>query len=181
MSKLTGYHLAVMGATGAVGRQILQTLEKRDFPIRKLTLLSSARSAGTEITFKDQTITVQEAVPELFEGVDIALFSAGGSISEKFAHEAVKRGAIVIDNTSAFRMDPNVPLVVPEVNEQALHEHKGIIANPNCSTIQMVAALEPIRGAYGLKKVVVSTYQAVSGAGAAAIDEMKEQAKSILK
>ena len=180
MSKLTGYHLAVMGATGAVGRQILQTLEKRDFPIRKLTLLSSARSAGTEITFKDQTITVQEAVPELFEGVDIALFSAGGSISEKFAHEAVKRGAIVIDNTSAFRMDPNVPLVVPEVNELALHEHKGIIANPNCSTIQMVAALEPIRGAYGLEKVVVSTYQAVSGAGAAAISEMKDQAKSIL-
>ena len=180
MSKLTGYHLAVMGATGAVGQQILQTLEKRDFPIRKLTLLSSARSAGTEITFKDQTITVQEAVPESFEGVDIALFSAGGSISEKFAHEAVKRGAIVIDNTSAFRMDPNVPLVVPEVNEQALHEHKGIIANPNCSTIQMVAALEPIRGAYGLEKVVVSTYQAVSGAGAAAISEMKDQAKSIL-
>ncbi|MBS4203731.1 aspartate-semialdehyde dehydrogenase [Lederbergia citrea] len=180
MSKLQGYHLAIMGATGAVGQQILKTLEKRDFPIRKLSLLSSARSAGKEITFKGQTIIVEEAVPEAFEGVDIALFSAGGSISEKFAHEAVKRGAIVIDNTSAFRMNPEVPLVVPEVNEQALHGHNGIIANPNCSTIQMVAALEPIKKAYGLQKVVVSTYQAVSGAGAAAINELKEQTNAIL-
>ncbi|MBS4177069.1 aspartate-semialdehyde dehydrogenase [Lederbergia citrea] len=180
MSKLQGYHLAIMGATGAVGQQILKTLEKRDFPIRKLSLLSSARSAGKEITFKGQTIIVEEAVPEAFEGVDIALFSAGGSISEKFAHEAVKRGAIVIDNTSAFRMNPEVPLVVPEVNEQALHGHNGIIANPNCSTIQMVAALEPIKKAYGLQKVVVSTYQAVSGAGAAAINELEEQTNAIL-
>lgn len=180
MSIVQGYHLAVMGATGAVGQQILKTLENRDFPIKKLTLLSSARSAGTEIAFKGQTITVEEAVPEAFEGVDIALFSAGGSISEKFAQEAVKRGAIVVDNTSAFRMHPEVPLVVPEVNEQAILEHKGIIANPNCSTIQMVAALEPIRKEYGLKKVVVSTYQAVSGAGAAAINEMKEQSKALL-
>lgn len=180
MSNLPGYHLAVMGATGAVGQQILKTLENRDFPIKKLTLLSSARSAGTEIEFKGQKITVQEAVPEAFEGVDIALFSAGGSISEKFAPEAVKRGAIVVDNTSAFRMDPEVPLVVPEVNEEAILKHNGIIANPNCSTIQMVAALEPIRQEYGLKKVIVSTYQAVSGAGAAAINEMKDQATAIL-
>ncbi|MEK3886922.1 aspartate-semialdehyde dehydrogenase [Bacillus sp. FSL K6-3431] len=180
MSNIQGYHLAIMGATGAVGQQILKTLENRDFPIKKLTLLSSARSAGTVIKFKDEKITVQEAVPEAFEGVDIALFSAGGSISEKFAPEAVKRGAIVVDNTSAFRMDPDVPLVVPEVNETAVLKHKGIIANPNCSTIQMVAALEPIRKEFGLEKVVVSTYQAVSGAGAAAINEMKEQAAAIL-
>lgn len=180
MSNIQGYHVAVMGATGAVGQQILKTLEKRDFPINKLTLLSSARSAGKEILFKGETLIVQEATPDAFEGVDIALFSAGGSISEKFAPEAVKRGAIVVDNTSAFRMDPDVPLVVPEVNEAALHEHKGIIANPNCSTIQMVCALEPLRQQFGLNKVVVSTYQAVSGAGAAAIDELYDQTKAIV-
>lgn len=175
-----GFHVAVMGATGAVGQQILAKLAERNFPIKKLTLLSSARSAGTEIEFKGDTITVQEATPELFEGVDIALFSAGGSISEKFAQEAVTRGAIVIDNTSHFRMHPDVPLIVPEVNAHAAKEHKGIIANPNCSTIQMVAALQPIRDKYGINKIVVSTYQAVSGAGAAAINEMKEQSKAIL-
>lgn len=175
-----GFHVAVMGATGAVGQQILAKLAERNFPIKKLTLLSSARSAGTEIEFKGDTITVQEATPDLFESVDIALFSAGGSISEKFAQEAVKRGAIVIDNTSHFRMHPDVPLIVPEVNAHAAKEHKGIIANPNCSTIQMVGALQPIREKFGLNKVVVSTYQAVSGAGAAAINEMKEQSKAIL-
>ncbi|MCJ8006318.1 aspartate-semialdehyde dehydrogenase [Lederbergia wuyishanensis] len=180
MANKDGFHVAVMGATGAVGQQIIKTLEKRNFPIRKLTLLSSARSAGKEIVFNNEVITVEEAVPESFEGVDIALFSAGGSISEKFAPEAVKRGAIVIDNTSAFRMNPEVPLVVPEVNEEALREHNGIIANPNCSTIQMVAALKPIKEAYGLNKVVVSTYQAVSGAGSAAINELYEETKAIL-
>ncbi|ONK23196.1 aspartate-semialdehyde dehydrogenase [Bacillus sp. VT-16-64] len=180
MSNSTGYHVAVMGATGAVGQQIIQTLEKRNFPIRKLTLLSSARSAGKQVSFNGETITVAEAVPESFEGVDIALFSAGGSVSQKFAKEAVKRGAIVIDNTSAFRMDPEVPLVVPEVNAEVLKNHRGIIANPNCSTIQMVVALEPIRKAFGLNKVVVSTYQAVSGAGAAAIEELNDQSKAIL-
>lgn len=180
MSNSTGYHVAVMGATGAVGQQIIRTLEKRNLPIRKLTLLSSARSAGKQVSFKGETITVAEAVPESFEGVDIALFSAGGSVSQKFAEQAVKRGAVVIDNTSAFRMDPEVPLVVPEVNEEALKNHQGIIANPNCSTIQMVAALEPIRKAFGLNKVIVSTYQAVSGAGAAAIKELNDQSKAIL-
>ena len=159
------FHVALVGATGAVGEQMLATLEKRNFPIGKLSLLSSARSAGKTIQFKGENITVQEAKPESFEGVDIALFSAGGSVSKKLAPEAVKRGAIVIDNTSAYRMDPEVPLVVPEVNEEALKNHKGIIANPNCSTIQMVVALEPIRQKYGLNKVIVSTYQAVSGAG----------------
>ncbi|MCM3003720.1 aspartate-semialdehyde dehydrogenase [Priestia koreensis] len=175
-----GLHVAVVGATGAVGQQMLATLEKRDFPIGKLTLLSSARSAGKKVSFKGQEYEVQEATPESFEGVQIALFSAGGSVSKQFAPEAVKRGAIVVDNTSAYRMDPNVPLVVPEVNEEDIKLHNGIIANPNCSTIQMVVALEPIRQAFGLDKVVVSTYQAVSGAGAAAINELKTQAQAIL-
>lgn len=178
--KQQGLHVAVVGATGAVGQQMIKTLEKRDFPIKQLTLLSSSRSAGTKIMYKSQEITVQEAKPESFEGVDIALFSAGGSISLQFAPEAVKRGAIVVDNTSAYRMDENVPLVVPEVNENDLNEHKGIIANPNCSTIQMVAALEPIRREYGLNKVIVSTYQAVSGSGAAAIEELQTQTQELL-
>ncbi len=175
-----GYHVAVVGATGAVGQQMLHTLEQRNFPISKLTLLSSVRSAGKKVTFRDEEYIVEEATPESFEGVQIALFSAGGSVSKQLAPEAVKRGAIVVDNTSAYRMDENVPLVVPEVNEEALKTHNGIIANPNCSTIQMVVALEPIRQQFGLNKVIVSTYQAVSGAGAAAIKELKEQAKAIL-
>lgn len=180
MTQLSGLNVAVLGATGAVGQQMVATLEKRDLPIKKLTLLSSARSAGKKIVFKGEEIEVQEAKPESFEGIDIALFSAGGSISKEFAPEAVKRGAVVVDNTSAFRMDENTPLVVPEVNEEDLKLHNGIIANPNCSTIQMVVALEPIRKKYGLDKVVVSTYQAVSGAGAAAIAELKDQSQAIL-
>lgn len=175
-----GYHVAVVGATGAVGQQMLHTLEQRNFPISKLTLLSSERSAGKKVMFRDEEYIVEAATPESFEGVQIALFSAGGSVSKELAPEAVKRGAIVVDNTSAYRMDENVPLVVPEVNEDALKAHNGIIANPNCSTIQMVVALEPIRQQFGLNKVIVSTYQAVSGAGAAAINELKEQSKAIL-
>ncbi|WP_277714714.1 aspartate-semialdehyde dehydrogenase [Bacillus atrophaeus] len=175
-----GLHVAVVGATGAVGQQMLKTLEDRNFEMDTLTLLSSKRSAGTKVTFKGEEYTVQEAVPESFEGVNIALFSAGGSVSQALAPEAVKRGAIVIDNTSAFRMDENTPLVVPEVNEADLHEHNGIIANPNCSTIQMVAALEPIRKVYGLNKVIVSTYQAVSGAGNEAAKELYSQTQAIL-
>ncbi|UTL74407.1 aspartate-semialdehyde dehydrogenase [Bacillus halotolerans] len=175
-----GLHVAVVGATGPVGQQMLKTLEDRNFEMDTLTLLSSKRSAGTQVTFKGQDLTVQEASPESFEGVDIALFSAGGSVSQALAPEAVKRGAIVIDNTSAFRMDENTPLVVPEVNEADLHEHNGIIANPNCSTIQMVAALEPIRKAYGLNKVIVSTYQAVSGAGNEAVKDLYSQTEAIL-
>ncbi|AOZ90562.1 aspartate-semialdehyde dehydrogenase [Bacillus xiamenensis] len=175
-----GLHVAVVGATGAVGQQMLKTLADRDFEMDTLTLLSSKRSAGTKVTFRGQEYTVQEATPESFEGVNIALFSAGGNVSKALAPEAVKRGAIVVDNTSAFRMDENTPLVVPEVNEKDLHDHQGIIANPNCSTIQMVAALEPLRQAYGLKKVIVSTYQAVSGAGHEAIDELYSQSQAIL-
>ncbi|MED1202020.1 aspartate-semialdehyde dehydrogenase [Heyndrickxia acidicola] len=180
MKETRGFHVAVLGATGAVGQQMIKTLEQRNFPIKKLTLLSSARSAGKAVKFKGESILVQEAKPESFEGVDIALFSAGGSVSKQMAPEAVKRGAIVVDNTSAFRMDPEVPLVVPEVNEEDLKNHNGVIANPNCSTIQMVVALEPIRKEYGLSKVIVSTYQAVSGAGSAAIQELKDHTKALL-
>lgn len=170
------YNVAIMGASGAVGQQMKEQLEKRNFPVKEIVFLASSRSAGQEIEFNGKTHIIQEAVPESFEEIDIALFSAGGSISEKFAPEAVKRGAVVIDNTSAFRMDKEVPLVVPEVNKEDLTLHKGIIANPNCSTIQMVCALQPLKEQYGLKKVVVSTYQAVSGAGLAAINELKSQA-----
>ncbi|MYL33197.1 aspartate-semialdehyde dehydrogenase [Pontibacillus yanchengensis] len=181
MAEQKNYHVAIVGATGAVGQKMLETLEDRNFPIETLTLLSSKRSAGKTVRFQDKEITIQEATPESFEGVDIALFSAGGSISKQLAPEAVKRGAVVVDNTSAYRMDPNVPLVVPEVNEVDIAKHQGIIANPNCSTIQMVAALEPLRHAYGLKRVIVSTYQAVSGAGNEASDELRNQSEAFLK
>ncbi|MBC1934949.1 aspartate-semialdehyde dehydrogenase [Listeria grandensis] len=174
------YHVAVVGATGAVGTQMIQLLEDVTFPIKEVSFLSSARSAGKKLTFRGEEVVIKEATPESFAGVDIALFSAGGSISERFAKDAVAHGAIVIDNTSAFRMHPDVPLVVPEVNPEALRDHKGIIANPNCSTIQMVAALQPIRAAYGLNRIIVSTYQAVSGSGIQAIDELQTQSQAIL-
>ncbi|PWA13556.1 aspartate-semialdehyde dehydrogenase [Pueribacillus theae] len=181
MSQNQTYNVAIVGATGAVGQQLLNTIESRNFPIKNLSLLSSKRSAGKAINFKGKEHTVEEATPESFEGVDVAFFSAGGSVSKALAPEAVKRGTVVIDNTSAFRMDKDVPLVVPEVNEAALHQHNGIIANPNCSTIQMVVALEPIRQKFGLTKVIVSTYQAVSGAGAQAVQEMYDETKAILE
>lgn len=169
-------NVALVGATGAVGSKLMGKLVERKFPIASIKFLASARSAGKTIEFNGQKYTIEEATPESFEGVDIAFFSAGGSVSEALAPEAAKRGAVVIDNTSHFRMDPEVPLVVPEVNRHALKTiPKGIIANPNCSTIQMVAALQPIREKFGLTKVVVSTYQAVSGSGVAAIEELREQ------
>ncbi|OIK06794.1 aspartate-semialdehyde dehydrogenase [Bacillus sp. MUM 116] len=180
MSQQSGFNVAVVGATGAVGQQMIQTLVKENFPYKQLLLLSSSRSAGQRVVVNGEEYTVQEAKPESFEGIDIALFSAGGSVSKELAPEAVKRGAIVVDNTSAFRMDADKPLVVPEVNEADLHQNNGIIANPNCSTIQMVVALEPIREKFGLKKIIVSTYQAVSGAGAKAVQELMDQTKSIL-
>jgi aspartate-semialdehyde dehydrogenase len=174
------YNVAVVGVTGAVGQKMLETLEKRNFPVGELRPLASARSVGQTVTFKGNTYTVQEAVPEAFEGIDFALFSAGGSVSEKLAPAAVERGAVVIDNTSAFRMLPEVPLVVPEVNGHTISQHRGIIANPNCSTIQMVVALKPILDAYGIDRIVVSTYQAVSGSGQAAVDELREQTRAVL-
>jgi len=180
MEKKERYNVAVVGATGAVGQKIIETLEKRDFPVGELRLLASARSAGQEVVFKGRTCRVEEARPESFEGIDFALFSAGGSISEKLAPEAVERGAIVIDNTSAFRMVPEVPLVVPEVNPHMISQHQGIIANPNCSTIQMVVALKPLYDAYGIERIIVSTYQAVSGAGQNAIDDLLDQTRAVL-
>ena len=169
-------NVAVVGATGAVGSQMMEQLIKRNFPIKTIKFLASARSAGQPIEFNGTTYAIEEATPEAFEGVDVALFSAGGSVSAVLAPEAAKRGAIVIDNTSHFRMDPDVPLVVPEVNRHALKDvPKGIIANPNCSTIQMMVALQPLREKFGLEKIVVSTYQAVSGAGMKAINELRDQ------
>ncbi|WP_424765739.1 aspartate-semialdehyde dehydrogenase [Paenibacillus sp. sgz302251] len=174
------FNVAVVGATGAVGEQILKLLESRNFPIQELKLLSSARSAGTKITFKGQELTVQEATPDSFKGIEIALFSAGGDVSKALAPHAVEHGAVCIDNTNAYRMDPNTPLIVPEVNIEKVSEHQGIIANPNCSTIQMVAALKPLQDRYGISRIIVSTYQAVSGAGSRAIDEMLRQTQSAL-
>lgn len=181
MTNQKRYNVAVVGATGAVGEQIIKLLEQRQFPIETLTLLSSARSAGTKIVFNGQEITVQEAKPESFEGIDIALFSAGGDVTKALAPEAIKRGTVCIDNTNAYRMDPNTPLVVPEVNIDKVAENQGLIANPNCSTIQMVVALKPLYDRYGISKVIVSTYQAVSGAGSRAIDELERQTKEVLE
>ncbi|MDR6552762.1 aspartate-semialdehyde dehydrogenase [Paenibacillus qinlingensis] len=180
MSNQKLFNVAVVGATGAVGEQIIRLLEARNFPIKELKLLSSARSAGVKLSFKGHDIVVQEATPESFQGVDIALFSAGGDVTKALAPHAVEAGAICIDNTSAYRMDPETPLVVPEVNVDKINEHKGIIANPNCSTIQMVAALKPLYDRYGISRIIVSTYQAVSGAGAKAINEMLRQSQEVL-
>ncbi|QYR19722.1 aspartate-semialdehyde dehydrogenase [Paenibacillus sp. sptzw28] len=180
MSNQKLFNVAVVGATGAVGEQIIGLLEKRKFPIAELKLLSSARSAGTKIMFKGREHTVEEATPESFKGVEIALFSAGGDVTKALAPHAVEHGAICIDNTNAYRMDPETPLVVPEVNIDKVNEHKGIIANPNCSTIQMVAALKPLQDRYGISRIIVSTYQAVSGAGSRAIDEMLRQTREAL-
>lgn len=172
-------NVAILGATGAVGQEFITLIEERNFPFESLKLLASARSAGTELTVCGKTYVVEEATLESFEGIDIALF-AGGSISKTLAPEAVKRGAIVIDNSSTFRMDPNVPLVVPEVNPEDIDKHKGIIANPNCSTIIMALGLKPLHDLSRIKRIVVSTYQAVSGAGKEGIDELTNQTKAHL-
>lgn len=172
------YNVAILGATGMVGGRMLKVLEERNFPVEKLLPLASSRTAGSTVTFKGKELKVELAEPEAFKGIEIGLFSAGASISEKFAPEAVKRGTVVIDNTSFFRMDPAVPLVVPEVNPQAIKRHKGIIANPNCSTAQMVVALKPIHDRFTIKRIVVSTYQAVSGWGKEAVDELYAQMKA---
>lgn len=170
--------VAVVGATGLVGRKIIQVLEERDFQVGKLLPLASKRSAGKEILFKGESIAVEELTPDAFNGIDIALFSAGGSISKQFAPEAVKRNAVVVDNSSAFRMDENVPLIVPEVNGDRVSRHSGIIANPNCSTIQLVVALKPLYDVYGFKRVVVSTYQSVTGAGQKGVGQLEAELKN---
>lgn len=172
------YNVAILGATGAVGQEFLNLIEERNFPFAELKLLASKRSAGKKIQFMGKEYTVEEATDASFEGVDIALF-AGGAASKTFAPAAVKAGAVVIDNSSAFRMDPEVPLVVPEVNPAAIASHKGIIANPNCSTIIMVMALKPLYDVSKIKRIVVSTYQAVSGGGKEAMAELEEQVKAI--
>src|SRR5256714_8801503 len=173
-------HVAVVGATGAVGIEMIKTLEKRNFPVSKLTLLASARSAGKKLKFRGQDITVTELTKDSFKGIDIALFSAGGSISKEFAPIAAKAGCVVVDNSSAFRQDENVPLVIPEINPGDVKLHKGIIANPNCTTAITLMALYPLHKAFGVTRIFASSYQAVSGTGAKAIEELERQVNEIV-
>ncbi|HVS70338.1 MAG TPA: aspartate-semialdehyde dehydrogenase [Phycisphaerae bacterium] len=173
--------VAVVGATGAVGVEFLDCLDKRNFPMKELRLLASARSKGKVMTFKGKPITVEELTESSFKGVDIALFSAGGSISKKFGPIAAQAGAVVVDNSSAFRMDPTVPLVIPEINPEAAKTHKGIIANPNCSTIIAITPLWPIHKQNKIKRFIAATYQAASGAGAAAMEELRESTRAHLE
>ncbi|MFW6216586.1 MAG: aspartate-semialdehyde dehydrogenase [Desulfohalobiaceae bacterium] len=172
-------HLAVAGCTGAVGREMLKILEERDFPLSRLKLLASSKSAGKTLSFKGEELKVEELTENSFQDVQLALFSAGGGTSKEYAPIAAKSGCVVVDNSSAWRMDPEVPLVVPEVNPEALQLHQNIIANPNCSTIQMVVALKPLHDAARIQRIVVSTYQAVSGSGQKAVDELQSQVKAL--
>ncbi len=174
-------NIAILGATGVVGREITKITEELGVEFESIKFLSSAKSAGTKLTFKGKEYTLEEAKPESFDGIDIVMASAGGSISQKFAPEIVKRGALIIDNSSAFRMEKDVPLVIAGVNDDDLRLHKGIIANPNCSTSQLMLALEPLNKKFGIKRLIVSTYQAVSGAGLAAINELREDTEANLR
>ena len=176
-----GVNVAVAGATGAVGNDLLRVLERRDFPVDSIRLLASSRSVGKTLRFKDTDIAVEELTEDSFGGIDIALFSAGGDRSKQFAPAAVRSGAVVVDNSSAFRMDPNVPLVVPEVNPQDAARHQGIIANPNCSTIIMNVPVFPLHRAFGVKHIFVATYQAASGAGKTAMVELEEETRAVLE
>ncbi len=175
-----GVNVAVVGATGAVGTEMLKVLERRDFPVDELRPLASSRSAGKKVPFRGKEVQIQELTENSFEGIKIALFSAGGDISKQFVPYAIESNSVVVDNTSAFRMDEDVPLVVPEVNANKISEHNGVIANPNCSTIQLVVVLKPIHDAVKIKRVVISTYQAVSGAGLKAMDELKKETEYLL-
>ena len=168
------YRIAVAGVTGAVGTEMLRMLEERNFPVGEIRMLASSRSVGKVVKFKGEEIRVEELAEDSFKGIDIALFSAGGGRSKAFAPPAVESGAVVVDNSSAFRMDPDVPLVIPEINPEDISTHKGIIANPNCTTIVMLMALYPLRS-FGIRRVVASSYQAASGAGAWAIEELRRQ------
>lgn len=174
-------HVAVVGATGAVGIEMLKTLEKRNFPVGKMTLLASARSVGKTLPFRGQTVAIKELTKDSFTGIDIALFSAGGSISKEYAPIAAKAGCVVVDNSSAFRMDNSVPLVVPEINGADIQGHKGILANPNCTTAITLMALYPLHKAFGVKRIFASSYQAVSGTGAQAIEELKRQVSEVVE
>lgn len=174
-------NIAILGATGVVGREITKITDELGIEFNTIKFLSSAKSAGTKLTFQGKEYTLEEATPESFDGIDIVMASAGGSTSQKFAPEIVKRGGLIIDNSSAFRMEKDVPLVIAGVNDEDLRLHKGIIANPNCSTSQLMLALEPLNKKFGIKRLIVSTYQAVSGAGLAAINELKEDTEANLK
>jgi aspartate-semialdehyde dehydrogenase len=174
------YNVCVLGATGMVGKEMIKVLEERDFPVDRFVPLASERTAGSKVTFKGREYVVEEAKPQSYKGMQIGLFSAGAKVSKVMAPEAARHGCVVIDNTSQFRMDPEVPLVVPEVNPQAIKQHKGIIANPNCSTAQMVLPLKPIYDAVGIERIVVSTYQSTSGWGKEAISEMYDQTRKVL-
>src|SRR5882672_10588093 len=174
-------HVAVVGATGAVGVEMLKTLEKRDFPVGKLTLLASARSAGKKMKFRGEEVPVEALTKDAFAGADIALFSAGGSISTEFAPIAARAGCVVIDNSSAFRMDDQVPLVIPEINAADVRLHKGIIANPNCTTAITLMALYPLHQAFNVRRIFASSYQPVSGTGANAIEELERQVGQVVK
>ncbi|MFQ5881533.1 MAG: aspartate-semialdehyde dehydrogenase [Candidatus Methylomirabilales bacterium] len=177
----TGYRVAIAGATGAVGQTMLSILEERGFPVGSLRLLASERSGGKVLTFRGEELKVEKLTEHSFQGIELALFSAGASRSKVFAPAAVKAGALVVDNSSAFRMDPAVPLVVPEINAAAARKHKGIVANPNCTTVVTVMALKPLHDAAKVRRVIVSSYQAVSGAGARAIEELKQQVRAWAK
>jgi len=172
--------IAIAGVTGAVGAEFIATMDRRKFPVRKLKALASSRSAGKTVDFRGQRVVIEELNERSFDGVDIALFSAGSSVSRKYAPIAVKAGAVVVDNSSAFRMDPNVPLVIPEINAQRIREHKGIIANPNCAAITALVPLWPIHRVNRIKRVIIATYQAASGAGAAAMEELVESTRAHL-
>ncbi len=180
LKKKDKYVVAVVGATGAVGNEMIATVEERNFPVSELRLFASERSEGKTLDFQGKAVRVEILTDKVFDGIDIALFSAGGNRSKEFAPHAAKAGCVVIDNSSAWRMDPEVPLVVPEVNPDDLDWHKGIIANPNCSTIQMVVVLKPIHDAAKIKRVVVTTFQSVSGTGKKAMDELLQQTRELL-
>ena len=177
---MKGYRVAIVGATGLVGQEFIKVLEQRSFPIESIQFLASDRSAGRKLFFSHQEIEVKETAPELFKDIDIALFSAGAEVSRYFSPIAAQSGAVIVDNSAAFRMDPRVPLVVPEINPEDIRRHRGIIANPNCSTIQMVMALYPLHKVNPIKRIVVTTFQAVSGTGSAAVEELTLQARQIL-
>ena len=177
---MKGYNVAIVGATGLVGQEFIKVLEQRNFPMTSIQLFASDRSAGRKLFVTHQEIEVRETTPESFKGIDIALFSAGAETSRYFSPIAAQSGAVVIDNSAAFRIDPGIPLVVPEINVEDIRWHKGIIANPNCSTIQMVVALYPLHKVNPIKRITVATYQSVSGTGSAAIDELTLQARQVL-
>lgn len=175
------FNVAIVGATGLVGQEFIKVLGQRNFPMSSLHLFASDRSAGRKLTVDDRELEVKETTQQSFDGMDIALFSAGAEISQHFSPIAAQAGTVVIDNSAAFRMDPEIPLVVPEVNADDIKEHKGIIANPNCSTIQLVVALYPLHRANPIKRLIVDSYQSVSGTGAAALEELSEQARQVLE